>query len=342
MQLRPLAILGIEGGLAGEDVGLGGIDPLGALEDLPEGVEAEVDDDADVVGEEAGDVPVAVDEDVEAVEDDDEGEEDEGDPAEVGLEMRLEDERVAVDALRLERLVELDVRHADGRPGEERGDRRQVLEPLEGGRGAAAAEGEVGQPADGGGDADAPVRDAELRAPQEEARGLSVLGEGVEVARAGVEEGVGGRRGGGQDDGVDDGGEDLDACTADGNDPWGGRGVALGVWVGAKKVRVVVWNEDADGEGAENIEEEDSPEHSADSLGDVLPWVLSLASGNGDHLHATIRESGVDERGPKTEESACVASGVVRLHRTGVLPVPESDAVVVRVATEIDDEGHEE
>lgn len=40
---------------------------------------------------------------------------------------------------------------------------------------------------------------------QEEAWCLAVLGEGVEVARSSVEEGVGGRDGRGEDDSVDNG-----------------------------------------------------------------------------------------------------------------------------------------
>ena len=157
MMLGPMGIGGIEGGLAGVEIDVGGVEPLGALEDLPGEVEDDEDGDADVIGDEVVDVEGGT-EDVEAVEDDDEGEEDEGGPGGVGLEGRLEDQRVAVDALRLERLVELDVRDADRAPREERRDRRQVLEPGEDHVRPRRA-GHVRQERDGGRDADAPVRD---------------------------------------------------------------------------------------------------------------------------------------------------------------------------------------
>lgn len=65
---------------------------------------------------------VLANEDVKAVEEDDEGEVDERDPGGVGLEGGFEDERVAVDALGREGFVELDVGNLNGAPGEEGGD----------------------------------------------------------------------------------------------------------------------------------------------------------------------------------------------------------------------------
>lgn len=57
---------------------------LGSLEYLPESVEDEVDGDADVRRHEVVDAPWT--EDIKAVEDDDDGEEDEGKPSGVWLE----------------------------------------------------------------------------------------------------------------------------------------------------------------------------------------------------------------------------------------------------------------
>lgn len=51
-QLRPVAVLGIEGCLSGGDVCVDGLDPGRTLEDLPEEVEAEEDGDTEVGGEE--------------------------------------------------------------------------------------------------------------------------------------------------------------------------------------------------------------------------------------------------------------------------------------------------
>jgi hypothetical protein len=128
--------LGVERSLAAPDVGLGGVDKLGALEDLPEDVEHEEDGDTDVGSEEGGELiraPGADGEDLEAVEEDDQDEVDEGDPGRVWLEPALEDERVSIDALEHQGLAELDEGDADAAPGEEVGNRHQVLEPVEDG-----------------------------------------------------------------------------------------------------------------------------------------------------------------------------------------------------------------
>lgn len=105
------------------------------LEQLPKHVQEEIDGDSNISGHEFLGAPRT--KDVEAVEEDDDGEEDEGEPGGVGLEGGLEDESVAVDALCLEGFVELDVGDADADPAEEGGDCGQVLEPGEDYVGAA-------------------------------------------------------------------------------------------------------------------------------------------------------------------------------------------------------------
>lgn len=109
----------VQGGLAGENVCFGGTDPLGALDDFPEEEQGEVNRDADVGRDEVIFGPRF--ENVEPVEEDDDAEEEEGGVRDKGLEVRFEDEVVAVDALSLEGLVELDVGNADADPGEEVG-----------------------------------------------------------------------------------------------------------------------------------------------------------------------------------------------------------------------------
>lgn len=66
------------------DVRLCRTDELGSLEDLPKNVKDEVDGDADIRGHEFVDVPRT--EDIKAVEDDDDGEEDERKVSGVWLE----------------------------------------------------------------------------------------------------------------------------------------------------------------------------------------------------------------------------------------------------------------
>lgn len=121
MPLGPVRVRCVQCGLAGEQVHLGRPVPPGALEDFPKCVEHEINGNADVGGDEVIAGPWL--KDVEAVEDDNDGEEEEGSVGRVGLEGRSEDERVTVDPLCSECFVELDVRDTDADPGEEVGDR---------------------------------------------------------------------------------------------------------------------------------------------------------------------------------------------------------------------------
>lgn len=187
--LRPLRIRRIQRVLAGEDVGLLGTQPLGPLEDLPKGIEGEVDWDPHVRRDERIDVKGT--EDVEAVEKGDHGEENEGEPRRVRLEGGAEDEGAAIHTLGLEGGVEFDVGDGDGHPGEEIGDGDEVLEPLEDDVGARGA-GHVREEGYRSRDGDAVVRDPPLGALQEDPWRLSVLCQCVKVPRSGEQKGVGG------------------------------------------------------------------------------------------------------------------------------------------------------
>jgi len=91
--LRPVEILGIQSCLAGCDIRVGCMDEVSPLEDLPEEVEEEKDWDANVGSKEVSDIPILVvlaNKDIEAVEENDQREEDQGNPGQIGLEVRLE------------------------------------------------------------------------------------------------------------------------------------------------------------------------------------------------------------------------------------------------------------
>ena len=103
--------------------------PLGALKDFPKGVEHEINGNADISRDEVIAGPRL--EDMEAVEDDDDGEEEKCKVGGEGLEGRSKNERFTSYTLCVERLVELDVRDTYADPCEEVGDRGQILEPLE-------------------------------------------------------------------------------------------------------------------------------------------------------------------------------------------------------------------
>lgn len=182
---------------------------------------------------------VLANEDIESVEDDDHGEVEEGKPCSVWLETTLEDKSVAVNSLRLERLVELDVGDANRAPCEKGGDGDQVLEPTENSCRATRANRQVCQAGDGGCDGDAPVWDTGFAAAEEESWSLSVLCKGEEVTGSGVEEGVGGRRCGCQDDSVDDGWEDWNTGVYDPNNPWGSSSTCSTCRLSLEQMRVV-------------------------------------------------------------------------------------------------------
>lgn len=116
----------------------------------------------------------------ETVEDDHKGEESEGDPSGVGLEGRLEYQRVAIDALRLQSLVETNVAQADTAPGEALSDGDEVLEPQKDlvCTGSQAHERQKGED---GGYTDTVDRDTFLGALQEELRSLAILCDTKEV-----------------------------------------------------------------------------------------------------------------------------------------------------------------
>jgi len=110
---------------------------MSSLEESPEKIQAEIDRDADIIGDESLIFKFGREGD-ESVEHNDDAEESEGRICEIRLERRLEDEGIPINALGLERSVEFDVCHRDGGPGEKSGDGGQILEPGKDGAGTSA------------------------------------------------------------------------------------------------------------------------------------------------------------------------------------------------------------
>lgn len=268
---------------------------------------------------------------------DDDGEVGKGEPGGVGLERALEHQLVAINTLRLQGVVELDVRQADGAPGEELRDRGQIVEPEEDDIGSARA-AEVGQERDDRGDADTVVWDTSLGALQEKSGRLLVLRNTEKVTRASKEEGVRGRCGGRQDDCVDDRRKSWDLGAVDGNNP---RRVSR-TGTAMEQSVVVRWDENTDGERTEDVEEQNSPEDTSDSLGDVPSRVLGFTGRNRDHLDTTVREGSVDERVEDTKKATSGTRSDVLLHRTWVLPVAEPETVVCGCTAQVNAECEDE
>lgn len=111
---------------------------------------------------------------------------------------------------------------------------------------------------------------------------------------------------------------------------------------GAQQSWLVVRDEDANGQRAQDVEEQNAPEHTAHSLGDVTSRVLSLTSGHGNHLYTTVREGGVDQGREQSEEPTCVAKSNIFFHRTWMLPVSEPEPVTGWPSAKIDDESKDD
>ncbi|KAI6764611.1 hypothetical protein HG531_012498 [Fusarium graminearum] len=195
-------------------------------------------------------------------------------------------------------------------------------------------DGDPGQETEDGGQVDKVAKDL-----------CGVVGdvhEGEQTERSRHAEGVDGntvliRVGGGKDKdadtGVDDVGDDADACDGTSNDK--GRGRSTGLGRGGKgKLLGVVWDDHADEEDGETVEEEDSVKCELDGAGDGLARVLGLGDCDTDEFGSEVGKGSVDHAGPEAEESSSVAFHDIRLEGTGeLLPefefTKESDTEVV-------------
>lgn len=146
------------------------------------------------------------------------------------------------------------------------------------------------------------------------------------------------RRSGGpgrsQETSVDDGWKDWNTGVLDRNDErrFGGTRVEVETWS-------VGWDNDTDDESTTEVEDEDSDKDSLDCSGDVSSRVLGFTSGNGDNLGTNVREGGLGEDGPETEESTETAGDTRVLGEwTWVLPVLETDLLTVGSTTSRDDD----
>jgi hypothetical protein len=128
----------VDGMLSGPDVGLGGLDKLGALENLPESVQSKVNWNVDISGQEISRRPLSLDEDTETVEDNDDAEVNKSKVRSVWLPLGLEHQGVAINTLRDERSAESEVCNSDGHPCKELSNGDEILEPQEDVVGASA------------------------------------------------------------------------------------------------------------------------------------------------------------------------------------------------------------
>jgi hypothetical protein len=179
-------------------------------------------------------------------------------------------------ALRKPGLAEADVGEADGAPGEERRKTRQSQQPVKHGR-ALGVEVNVREGPERAEERNRQEGTAGAVNVRKELGGVALLGEGGEGAGAAVD----GRDADGEhrheDDDVHEGVVALEVGVLAHEDE--GRGVDVGVGVGAQQVLVVVRDQQADEEQAQDVEEGDTPEDLLDGAGKTLDGVLRLGSG---------------------------------------------------------------
>lgn len=108
---------------------------------------------------------------------------------------------------------------------------------------------------------------------------------------------------------------------------------------------VVGWNSHTNGERTENIEEEDTPEDTANRLGDVPSWVLGFSCCDSYHLHTTVAESSVCESGEEASKAGGIAARIADVATHGSIrlsPVSETKSSLIWSTSKIDDEGENE
>ena len=339
---RQAGLVGIDEGLLVDKVGLVGLDKLGALDELPEDEEAGHEDDDGVGGEEGLDVPGP--EAGVAVEDDDDTLDHHGDVGGVGLEPALVGEGVAVDALGLAGAVEEDVGGGHDDVVDETAGSEDVDQPREhlGGAVRDLQEGEEGE----GHDHDETVDGhAATRTLGQEARGAPLEGKTVKRANGTVGVGVAGGEDGGEHEGVGDVWEHGNAQVVHGNDVGRCRssaGTSLRASQDTRERRVVVRQDDADAQGAEDKEHAEAPVDGLEGLLDVDTRPHSLGGHHGDVLGADNTEGGRPQGSQEALKAAERPLGEILGKRPGMRPIAEAISVVLRVAANHSHEGEGE
>ena len=105
---------------------------------------------------------------------------------------------------------------------------------------------------------------------------------------------------------------------------------------------VVVWNQDPASKDTEKEEQSEAEQDCLDSARDGTTRADGFASTLTDKFGSTNRVSGDLEHVPEAKKAAKGSGRVVLGPDSGVFPVAEADAVVMRITTEHDDKGHED
>lgn len=215
---------------------------------------------------------------------------------------------------------------ANGAPDEEEGQTGERKQPVEDGH-ALGGQADVGKETKAELKSNAVERSAGLVHVGEETGSHLTGSHGLDGAGRSEGARVGDTDNRDGDDGVEDGGQDLDAGILDGQDE--GRSLGVGT-VGVEKAVVVGGQDETEDEQVDDVEEEDTEENLLGGTGDGLAGVLRLGSSQTDQLSATESERGNDEDGTETVEAV--------VESTGVGPVLGANVALVADTTAVDDD----
>lgn len=222
----------------------------------------------------------------------------------------------------------------------------QVNEPTEDSL-ATGGEVEVYKKAKSDAENEGRVRNTQAINLREDFWSLSFDGKTVKGAGADVQVGVCSAQYEDEDGAVYNMVENLDTDQS-GGDNEGGCGSPGLFGVGYEKCRVGSRDYETDNEYTADIEDQDSPEGPLDRDWDVLPGILGLANSNADKFGSHVGEKSVDECRPETEEGSealPVRNLFLKVFTQWAvrrIPVSETNPIVFRISSEINDDAHQD
>ncbi|ROW07147.1 hypothetical protein VPNG_07318 [Cytospora leucostoma] len=138
--------------------------------------------------------------------------------------------------------------------------------------------------------------DRKARRPKQKATmtPTALTGEGHQGTGEAVGVLVARRQGGGHDDGVDDGGQDLDARLLADDDEGRGRGGVAALADGAEQLGGVLAHVEADDDDGDDVQAHDAVEDGLCGALHGLAGVVGLAGDDADGLDAAVGEGGLE------------------------------------------------
>lgn len=210
------------------------------------------------------------------------------DPATPDTTSRLVGNLIKRVSMGLPSIAEANVRGANGAPDEEVGETRERQEPREDGA-LVRSQADEGQQTESDLEQHAPNGAALVVDVSHELGSHATLSHCLDSTGRAESARVGDGNDSQSNNGVEDGGENLDTGVLDGKHEWRCLGVRARSTL---KSGVVGTDDETDNEEVDNVEEEDSPEGLLSRLGDGLPGIVGLGSGKTDELSTTKGKSG--------------------------------------------------